>query len=293
MRRAVLLGVLLTAGAIGIAAQQPPAGAPADQPKVATIEKLADTLFVIKGGGGNTAAFVTSQGVVIVDTKLANWGPAIMEQLRSVTDKPVTTIINTHTHGDHTGSNEFFPASVEVVAQENTKKNMEKMDIFKGDKAQFLPDRTYKDKLTLFSGADQIDLYYFGAGHTNGDSVVVFKALRVAHIGDLFPRQGTPLIDVNNGGSGVAYPATVKNAAGKVKNVDRVITGHSDVLPWSAVAEYAEFNQAFLDATKQSIKANKTAEETIAAFKMPEKFQDYNMAGVKDNVTKIYAELKK
>ena len=93
-----------------------------------------------------------------------------MDQVRSVTDKPVTTIINTHTHGDHTGSNEFFPASVEVVAQENTKTNMEKMDAFKGDKAQFLPDKTFKDKLTLFSGADRIDLYYFGAGHTNGDS---------------------------------------------------------------------------------------------------------------------------
>ena len=293
MRRAVLLGILLAAGAIGIAAQQPPAGGQADQPTVATIEKLKDNLFVIKGGGGNTAAFVTSKGVVIVDTKLANWGPAIMEQVRSVTDKPVTTIINTHTHGDHTGSNEFFPASVEVVAQENTKTNMEKMDAFKGDKAQFLPDKTFKDKLTLFSGADQIDLYYFGAGHTNGDAVVVFKELRVAHIGDLFARKGTPLIDTNNGGSGVAYPKTVKNAAKKIKNVDRVITGHSDVFPWSAVAEYAEFNKAFLDATTASMKAGKSADDTIAAFKMPDKFKDYNMGGVKDNVAKIYAELKK
>ena len=150
---------------------------------------------------------------MIVDTKLANWGQQIMDQIRSVTDKPVTTIINTHTHGDHTGSNEFFPASVEVVAQENTKANMEKMDAFKGDKAQFLPDKTFKDKMTLFSGADQIDLYYFGAGHTNGDSVVVFPALRVAHVGDLFARKGTPLIDVDNGGSGVAYPDTVKKAS--------------------------------------------------------------------------------
>ena len=294
MRRAVLLGILLTAGAIGIAAQQaPPAGGQAAQPQTATIEKLKDNLFVIKGGGGNTAAFVTSTGVVIVDTKLAGWGQRIMDQIRSVTDKPVTTIINTHTHGDHTGSNEFFPASVEVVAQENTRANMEKMDAFKGDKAQFLPDKTFKDKLTLFSGADQIDLYYFGAGHTNGDAVVVFKELRVAHIGDLFARKGTPLIDTNNGGSGVAYPKTVKNAAKKIKNVDSVITGHSDVFPWSAVAEYAEFNKAFLDATTASMKAGKSADDTIAAFKMPDKFKDYNMGGVKDNVAKIYAELKK
>src|SRR6478609_8935790 len=152
MRRAALLGVLMAVGAIGIRAQQAPPAGQGAQPQVATIEKLKDNLFVIKGGGGNTAAFVTSSGVVIVDTKLANWGQQIMDKIRPVTDKPVTTIINTHTHGDHTGSNEFFPASVEVVAQENTKTNMEKMDAFKGEKAQFLPDKTYKDKLTLNSG---------------------------------------------------------------------------------------------------------------------------------------------
>ena len=124
MRRVVLLGVLLIAGAIGTAAQQaaPPApGTPPAQPQTATIEKLRDNLFVIKGGGGNTAAFVTSNGVVLVDTKLANWGERIMEKVKSVTDKPVTTIINTHTHGDHVGSNEFFEPSVEIVAHDNTK----------------------------------------------------------------------------------------------------------------------------------------------------------------------------
>ena len=176
----------------------------------------------------------------------------------------MTTIINTHTHGDHTGSNEFFPASVEVVAHENTKTNMEKMDAFKGDKAQFLPDKTFKDKLTLFNGADRIDLYYFGAGHTNGDAIVVFAALRVAHAGDLFARKGTPLIDTNN-----------------------------DVFPWSAVAEYGEFNQAFLAAARAASAAGKSVDDAVAGLALPDKFKDYAMAGAKDNVTKIYAELKK
>ena len=295
MRRAGLLGLLLTIGAIGISAKQaaPPAQAANAQPEVATIEKLRDNLFVIKGGGGNTAAFITSNGVVLVDTKLAGWGQRIMDQVRTVTDKPVTTIINTHTHGDHTGSNEFFPASVEVVAQENTKTNMEKMDAFKGDKAQFLPDKTFKDKLTLFNGADRIDLYYFGAGHTNGDAIVVFPALRVAHAGDLFARKGTPLIDTNNGGSGIAYPETVNKVAAGITGVDNVITGHSDVFPWSAIAEYGEFNQAFLAAAKAASAAGKSVDDAVAGLALPDKFKDYAMAGAKDNVTKIYAELKK
>ena len=296
MRRTVLLGVLIVVGTIGIAAKQAtaPAQGTTPPPPPLTTEKVRDNLFVIKGGGaGNTAVFVTAQGVVLVDTKLPGWGQRIMDQVRSVTDKPVTTNINTHTHGDHTGSNEFFPASVEVVAQENTKTNMEKMDAFKGEKAQFLPDKTYKDKLTLNSGDDRIDLYYFGAGHTNGDSIVVFPALRVAHAGDLFARKATPLIDVNNGGSGVAYPKTLKKASSKIKGVDQVITGHDLVLPWSALAEYGEFNLAFLNATKAAHKAGRSVEDAVASFKMPDKFKDYTMSGLKDNVAKIYAELKK
>ena len=121
----------------------------------------------------------------------------------------MTMIINTHTHGDHNGSNEFFGASVEFVAQENTKTNMEKMDAFKGDKSVFIPKKTFKDKLTLGTGADQIDLYYFGRAHTNGDAWVVFRTLRVMHSGDAFAGKTTPIIDANNGGSAVDYGKTI------------------------------------------------------------------------------------
>ena len=94
-----------------------------------------------------------------------------------------------HARRSH-GNDDFFGATVEIVAQENTKANMEKMDAFKGDNAKFLPKKTYKDKMTLGSGKDRIDLYYFGAGHTNGDTFVVFPALRVLHTGDMFAVEG-------------------------------------------------------------------------------------------------------
>ncbi len=288
MKRIVVLGVLIAAGAGVMAMPQE------SQPKVATIEKLRDNLYVIagEGSGGNTAAFITSAGVVLVDTKYPGWGPAIMEKVRSVTDKPVTTIINTHTHGDHVGSNEFFPDTVEVVAHENTKANMVKMPMFEGAKSQFLPDRTYKDRLTLLTGPDRIDLYYFGPGHTNGDTIIVFPTLRVAHTGDLFARSGTPGIDVNNGGSGVAYPDTLKKAATGISGVDTVIPGHSAVTTWSAFVEFGEFNAAFLAAVQQAIKDGKSAEDAVAGLTLPEKFKSYAMTSAKDNVTKIYNELK-
>ena len=141
MRRTMLLGVLLAMGAVGIVAGQAP-----QQPNVAEIEKVRDNLFMIKGGGGNTAAFITARGVILVDTKDPGWGQAIMDKVRSVTDKPVGYIINTHTHADHTGSNDFFPASVEVVAQENTKTNMQKMKLFEGEKAAFCRTRLTRAK---------------------------------------------------------------------------------------------------------------------------------------------------
>src|SRR5262249_34344100 len=152
---------------------------------VGMIQKVADRLYMIPGAGGNSGVFITGQGVVLVDTKLANNGQAILDQIKTVTNKPVTYIINTHTHGDHTGSNQFCPASVEIVTQENTKTNMEKMDVFKDPaNKNGLPDRTFKDRLKLLKGADEVELYYFGPAHTNGDAFVVFPAVRAMHAGD-------------------------------------------------------------------------------------------------------------
>lgn len=293
MRRTLVLGLLVGTGATVMAAGaalQPPA---ANAPKVAEIEKVRDNLFVITGGGGNTAAFITQKGVVVVDTKNPGWGPQILEKIKSVTDKPVTTVINTHTHGDHVGSNEAFDTAVEIIVQENTAANMAKMDMFAGDKKYALADKTYKDKLSIGSGADKVDLYYFGSAHTNGDTFVVFPALKVMHAGDVFPRKGTPLIDVNNGGSGVAYPETLAKVATNIKGVETVIPGHSPVTDWASLTEFGEFNKEFLAATQAAKKAGKTAEQAIAEFKLPEKFSAYQMGGVKDNVTKIYAELDK
>lgn len=289
MRRVLLLGVLLAVGVAGIVAKQP-AGGP---PQVAELVKVRDNLYVVKGGGGNTAAFVTSGGVVLVDTKLANWGERIMQQVRTVTDKPVTMIINTHTHGDHVGSNEYFPASVEVVTHANTKTNMARMPAFAGEKAQFLPDRTYTDSLTIGSGADRIDLRHFGPGHTDGDTIVVFPALKVAHTGDLFAGLGTPLIDTNNGGKGLAYPETLKKAAAGITGVDQVIPGHADVMPWDKFVEFGEFNAAFVAAVQQAFKDGKTPEQAFAGLTLPEKFKGYQTARGQNNVNTIYAELKK
>jgi cyclase len=284
----ILAGVLSVGGAaVAVKASQTP---PAQQPQTAEIQKVRENLYVISNGGGNTAAFITAKGVVLVDTKNPDWGERIMEKVRSVTDKPVTTIINTHTHGDHVGSNEYFEANVEIVAHANTKANMEKMDSLKG-KPQAMPDRTFTDSVTVGSGRERVEVRYFGRGHTNGDAWIVFPELRVVHTGDLFPRKGTPLIDMNNGGSGIEYPATLEKALKALPNIETVIPGHSPVTDRAALTEFTEFNRAFLTYVQGARKSGKSVEQAITEIKLPEKFGNYQMNGTKDNVTKIYTEL--
>lgn len=287
MKRVVLLGTLIAAGAAGIAA------GPRNQNQDATLEKVHDNLYVIRGGGGNTAAFVTADGVVLVDTKLAGWGERIMQQVRSVTDKPVTTIINTHTHGDHVGSNEYFRPTVQIVAHDNTRANMERMEAFQGEKAKFLPGRTYRDTLTLGSGGDRVDLYYFGPGHTNGDTIVVFPALRAAHTGDLFAGPATPIIDTRNGGSGIGYPETLKKAASGISGVETVIPGHADVTTWDKFVEFGAFNAAFLAEVQRGVQAGKTPEQIAKELTLPDKFKDYGMGRAQANITTISNEIKR
>src|SRR5437773_58877 len=128
MQRPLVLAALIGVGLFAITVfgqQTPPAAAPARPtfPPLGAAEKLADNLYRIPGAGGNSAVLVHDKGVLLVDTKVETNGQGILDAIKKVTDKPVTHIVNTHTHFDHTGSNAEFPASVEIVVQENTKTN--------------------------------------------------------------------------------------------------------------------------------------------------------------------------
>jgi len=306
MRRGIVLGLLIAVGALSMAraaVQAPPPSGPSAAALNATkIEKVKDNLYSITGSsvairdafsGGNTGVFVTDTGVVIVDTKLPGWGQVILDRIKTVTNKPITTIINTHTHGDHTGSNEFFGTSVETIVQENTKANMEKMDAFKGDKAKFLPKRTYKDRMSIGRGKDQIDLYYFGPGHTNGDTFVVFTALRTMHMGDMFPWKDAPFLDRSNGGTGVELPKTLEKLLKGVKNVDTIIGGHQPVQQWKDLEEYQRFNADLLAAARASMKAGKSVDEAAASINLTSRYPGYESMRVKAAIQAIYDELNK
>ena len=297
MRRGILSSALILLGALSMTA----ARFQAQAPKVIDIEKVKDNLYILTSStpgnpdtfsGGNVAVLVTEAGVVLVDTKLAGWGQAVLDKIKTVTAKPVTTIINTHTHGDHTGNNGFFGATVESITHENTAANMAKMDAFKDANAKFLPTKTFKDRMSITSGKDRIDLYYFGPGHTNGDAFIVFPTLRVLHAGDMFAWKDAPFLDRNNGGSGVALPQTLAKLVAGVKNVDTVIPGHNPVVGWTELEEYQRFTSDLLKAVQDAIKAGKNVGEAAASIDLTPKYKGYRAQRVKAAVEAIYAELK-
>jgi glyoxylase-like metal-dependent hydrolase (beta-lactamase superfamily II) len=309
MKRVVVLATLLMVGALslaGVASQQPTASAAA--PKVVEVEKLRDNLFVLKGGGGNTAVFVGAIGVVVVDTKLPDWGRPILEAIRKLTAKPITTIINTHTHGDHVSGNVEFPATVDVIVHENTATNMQEMrastqtapsgqppNIFKANNGRGMPTKTFKDRMTVGTGADRIDLYYFGRGHTNGDAWVVFPALRVMHAGDIFSGKNIPGLDAVNGGSGLAIAGSLTKAADTVKNIDTIITGHSSSMTMADLREYAQFNRDFANDVRTAKAAGKSADEVAKEWKIPAKYAGYaapSPVRLLQNVQVVFDELK-
>lgn len=284
MKRIIVLGAVISVGLLSLVAVVAEQGE-----MVVEVEQLADNLYVLRGGGGNSAAFVTSNGVVLVDTKVAGWGQPLIDAIGGLTPNPVTTIINTHAHFDHVSGNVEFPASVEFVAHENAKTLMEEWnpvtgfpgdfpDVFDENNGHGLPTRTYADRLTLGSGVDQVDLYYFGRGHTGGDTWVVFPSLRTMHAGDMFPGKQVPIIDQSNGGSGVEYARTLRLAHATVTDIDTVITGHSTVMTRSDIAEMADFVDTFVSGVRAGKLAGRSAADVAASWQPPARFKtNYNV----------------
>jgi glyoxylase-like metal-dependent hydrolase (beta-lactamase superfamily II) len=306
MRRGIVLAALLAIGTLSLTVTAYQGGAQQAAREV-TVDKVRDNLWVLRGGGGNTAVFVTSNGVVVVDTKLVGWGQPILAKIKELTPKAVTTIINTHSHGDHVSGNVEFPGTVEIVAHANTKANMEAWppvygltntfpNVVKESGGKGLPAKTFTDKMSIGSGNDSVELYYFGRGHTGGDAWVVFPSLRVMHTGDIFANRNIPIMDRNAGGSGVEFPQTLAKAVNGVKNVDTIITGHAPAtMTMADLRTYSEFMRDFVAAVSEARKTGKSVDDVVATWKTPAKYTDYaapQPASVRNAAQVIFDELR-
>jgi glyoxylase-like metal-dependent hydrolase (beta-lactamase superfamily II) len=254
---------------------------------VGAISMLAPHLYVISGGGCNTAMFVTAAGVVLVDPKYAESWPAVQAQIATITDKPIAYVINTHAHPDHTEANRVLPADVTLVMHENAVRHVT------GSIPTSAVTRleTYTTRLTLFSGEEAVDLYHFGPAHTDGDTFVVFRSARVMHAGDVFAARSTPIINHASGGNGVTFADVVKHAA-HIPQVDRVITGHGPVVPWSDFVLFADLNRRLLEHVRSHMHVGADKAAVFRSFTWSPQFSGFERARAFDTMDEIDRSLR-
>ena len=248
MKRFVMIwGLVVVALGFNAALSQ---GLPPPEP----IEKIGDNLYKIFGGGGNTTVFVRENGVVLIDTKMPGNGEAILAEVRKVTDKPITLIVNTHAHPDHLGSNAFFveaDPTVDVAMHVNAVPEEGSPFYNVGT----VPTITYDSMMTLGKGPDTIVLHNFGPAHTTGDTYVIIPAERALLMGDVMAWEMGPLFDTPSGGTvrGMAESLDKLVAAASAAGVEKVVEGHGKVIDWDGFLGYVAYIHKIVDVAERAV----------------------------------------
>jgi cyclase len=270
--RELMVGLMLMAsGAIAAAG----GGQQQDFSKVQIkATKVSGNIYMLEGAGGNIAASIGEDGIVIVDDQFAPLAEKIQASLKSlgVTDKPVRFVINTHYHGDHTGGNApFANVGSTVIAQDNVRKRMAsggtagnggsiKMDVKPAEK-EALPIITFEHDVTVHLNGEDIRALHFPAGHTDGDSIIFFPKNNVVHMGDDFVRYGFPFIDVSSGGSVQGMIAAMEKATAQLPADVKVIPGHGQLSNLDDVRAFTTMLKETSAVVQKALDAHKTLEQ--------------------------------
>jgi cyclase len=267
MRKLSLIALLLLPG-LAVAQQQ-------DFSKVQIkVTKVSGNIYMLEGAGGNIAASVGEDGIVIVDDQFAPLADKIQAALKDlkITDKPVRFVINTHYHGDHTGGNEpFANTGSTVIAQDNVRKRLQvdgtagnggsiKFD-YKASPKIALPIITFEHDVTVHLNGEDIRALHFPAGHTDGDSIIFFPKNNVVHMGDDFVRYGFPFIDVASGGSVQGMIAAMEKATAQLPADVKVIPGHGALSNLDDVRAFTKMLKETSAVVEKALKDHKTLDQ--------------------------------
>jgi cyclase len=244
------------------------------------VERVRDDLYLISGEGGNVAAYVTSEGVVLVDDMFDRNHADILAQLKSITDQPIKYVINTHQHDDHAGGDLKMLPIAEVVAHRNVRANLEhiKQPYYEDTPGTpiGLPRITFSDEFSIHLAGKEVRAKYFGRGHTNGDAVIYFPDLKVIHTGDLFlgrtasrgaaaaparPAGVNIYVDYAQGGSFFEWTKTLDGAL--ELDFDKVIPGHGPVSSREDLLKFRTDLETMRTRLVTLIKGGKTKEEIV------------------------------
>ena len=230
------------------------------------VTKVAGTVYMLEGAGGNIGVSVGEDGVVLVDDQFAPLAPKIREALKGITDKPIKFVLNTHFHGDHTGGNAQFSSEAPIIAQENVRKRLKQGGLVGGTDVkpaskEALPVITFNDRATVHLNGEDIRAIHFPNGHTDGDSVIFFPQSNVVHMGDDFVTYGFPFVDVRSGGSVSGMIAGVEKVLSMTPPDAKIIPGHG---PLSTPADVRRFVQMLKETralVAQSVNQGKSADQ--------------------------------
>jgi len=237
--------------------------AQAPAPKL-TIHKVKDDLYEIEGDGGNVAVYITNEGVILVDDKYDQDHDAIVANVKSVTDQPIKYILSTHYHADHSGGNAKFMPTAEVISTLNAHNNIVNKVQSNAPPGMQAARVTFTTEAQVFLGGKEVRAKYYGRGHTNGDAVIYFPALRVVHTGDLMAGN-TPLIDYPGGGSLKEWADTLTAAINGL-DFDTVIPGHGPVTDKAGLQTYRDNVQKQRERVTQLIREGKSQDEVGKAM---------------------------
>lgn len=232
------------------------------------VTKVAGSVYMLEGAGGNIGASIGEDGIVVVDDQFAPLAEKIQAALKGITDKPVRFIINTHYHFDHTGGNEFFQKQAPIIAQDNVRKRLEEGGTAgNGGSVKFdskpqpkgaLPVLTFDHDVTVHLNGEDIRALHFPAGHTDGDSIIYFSKSNVVHMGDDFVTYGFPFIDVSAGGSIDGMIQGVEDAIARLPADVKIIPGHGPISTLDDVRAYVKMLKETRAAVEQALKKKMT-----------------------------------
>ena len=228
------------------------------------VERLSEDLWVLRGLGGNTAVLRTDAGAVIVDTMtLPMQGQRIRQLARELTGTDTVLLINTHYHLDHTHGNPAFAPGTRVLSTERTLSHLKALDtdFWQGEAARLLPNETFSDRRTLSVGGKAIELIHPGAGHTDGDLVVLFRDEGVLHTGDLMFNHYYPNIDLEAGGSVQQWVPTLETLLRL--DFTRVIPGHGETTDRAGLRQFLALIAQLAEIGKTAAEEGMSLEQTL------------------------------
>jgi cyclase len=238
-----------------------------------TTTSLGKGLFMFSGDGGNVTAIVDDGSTLLIDSGIDSRVTKLSDAIFKATGRPITQLVNTHWHFDHTGGNVYFgSAGVSIIAQENVKKRLLSVqDVpFVGLRdgrypPQALPTVSYSSSMTLHQGSQQLTLVNYGSAHTDGDTVIYIAPANVAVVGDIFSNHVYPIIDLASGGSIDGIIRALDQVLAQIDDQAKIIPGHGPVATRADLQNYRDMLVQVRLRIKVLIATGKTMDEAVVA----------------------------